>query len=130
MKKRIGMVLLAVAAACQAVAPETSEPMRSPVAANRVASGEQHVPDLAFMQAACGDCHGLARDELSPNPAAPAFSEIANRPGLSAETLSNWLRDAHNYPEAMDFELTDARAEALTAHILALRDQTYKPPIY
>ena len=83
-----------------------------------------------FAQAACGDCHAVERLHLSPNPKAPAFVQIANRTGLTDETLSYWLRSAHNYPEAMDFELDDARVEELTAYILTLREDGYKPPSY
>lgn len=131
MKRLIPLMLMLSTAACQAVSPGEPE-SKLPASAVSGASvgGEGAIPDLAFAQAACGDCHGLARNELSPNPAAPAFSEIANRDGLTTITLSTWLRDAHNYPEAMDFDLTEARAEALTAYILTLRDPAYRPPIY
>ena len=87
-------------------------------------------PDtLAFAQAACGGCHAVEAYDLSPEPAAPAFAEIANREGLTEATLATWLRDAHNYPEAMDFTLEGHHIEALVAHILALRRADYRPPI-
>ena len=83
---------------------------------------------LAFAQAACGGCHAVERYELSPNPKAPPFIRIVNLPGLSSDTLSAWLRDAHNYPEEMDFHLDAAEVEALTAYMLTLRDPDYEPP--
>jgi len=100
------------------------------------ATAPQEGPDqwtgrtLAFAQGACADCHAVEPPALSPNPAAPAWVDIANRPGLTAETLSTWLRDAHNYPEDMDFDLNSARVKDLTDYILTLRDKNYKPPTY
>ena len=56
----------------------------------------------AFAQASCAACHAVERDSIvSPNPRAPSFPSIANQQGLTKETLSSWLRDAHNYPSDM-----------------------------
>jgi cytochrome c1 len=82
----------------------------------------QAAPAPDFVQAACGDCHAVAQGWKSPNPAAPSFVTIANRKKLSATALSIWLRDAHNYPEAMDFDLDDARAKELADYIVTLRE--------
>ena len=82
----------------------------------------------ALAQGACGGCHSVEPYELSPNPASPAFAEIANRPGLTKETLTTWLRDAHNYPEEMDFWIEGGEADLLVAHILSLRRAGYHPP--
>ncbi len=84
---------------------------------------------LAFAQAACGGCHAVEAGTLSPNPASPSFEEIANRKKLSEATLATWLRDAHNYPEVMDFDLDQAQVDALAAHILTLRDPAWREPI-
>ena len=78
--------------------------------------------DVAFAQASCGGCHAVEKVGLSPNPASPTFAEIASRPGVTAKTLSTYLRDAHNYPEAMEFELTGNQADALAEYLLTLRD--------
>ena len=83
---------------------------------------------LALAQAACGGCHAVERYELSPNPKAPPFIRIVNLPGLSSDTRSAWLRDAHNYPEEMDFHLDAAAVDARTAYMLTLRDPDYEPP--
>ena len=110
-------------AACQPAVQD------GPAAAPPPASGiEASIGDAAFAEAACAGCHAIRPLELSPNPEAPSFSDIANRSGLTGETLSTFLRDAHNYPEAMDFDLTPTRVEALTAYILTLRDENYRPP--
>jgi len=101
----------------------------APVAASEDRGGiAASISDIAFAEAACAGCHAIRPLELSPNPEAPSFSDIANREGLTAGTLSAFLRDAHNYPEAMDFDLTPARVEALTRHILMLKDESYEPP--
>lgn len=133
MKPLFAIAMMTGLAACQpmaaneraAVASSAMDTTTPPDA--RIGSQE---PDnvLDFAQAACGGCHAVEQPFLSPNPQAPAFADIANRKGLSAETLSTWLQDAHNYPEDMDFDLDDPRASDLTAYILTLRDVHYQPP--
>jgi mono/diheme cytochrome c family protein len=82
----------------------------------------------AFAQASCGGCHAVGRYGNSPNPNSPPFPAIANQEGLTAETLSVWLRGAHNYPSEMDFQLRDREVEALVAYMLTLRDPNYQRP--
>lgn len=78
----------------------------------------------------CATCHAVGRDaEQSPNPQAPPFELIANQPGLTRETLSSYLRDAHNYPGAMQFTLDPAKADDLAEYMLTLRRPDYHPPI-
>ena len=84
---------------------------------------------LGFAQASCGGCHAVERYGDSPNPDSPPFAAIANREGLTSETLAAWLRDAHNYPQEMEFYLEGAEADALVAYILTLRDPNYRPAI-
>jgi mono/diheme cytochrome c family protein len=109
-----GTLLLA---ACQA------QPLASPSASIPQSRGH------AFAQASCAACHAVARGSTSsPNPNAPAFAAIVNQQGLTAETLSSWLRDAHNYPSEMEFQLDSSRADDLVAYMVTLRDPNYKPP--
>ena len=91
----------------------------------RATSSEQY-HELAFVQAACGGCHAVEATGLSPNPASPSFADIANRDGLTRETLVSWLIDAHNYPEEMEFDLQSRQAERIADHILALRSPVYR----
>jgi mono/diheme cytochrome c family protein len=84
-------------------------------------------PGLAFAQGACGGCHAVERYGLSPNPDAPPFAAIINRENLTPETLSSWLRDAHNYPEEMEFYLEQAEVDALVRYMLTLEDESYRP---
>ena len=60
------------------------------------------------------------RAVAQPNSA--SFHPRGNQTGLTSDTLSSWLRDAHNYPEEMDFHLDAAEVESLTAYMLTLRD--------
>lgn len=83
----------------------------------------------ALAQAACAGCHSVERYGLSPDPAAPEFPTIANRPGLTLASLTNWLRNAHNYPEEMDFYLEDDEVGMLVNYILTLQDEDYEQPI-
>jgi len=111
---------LALAGCQQPASPFVSS--SSSIAANAAPST---VPNL--VQGVCGDCHGVEPPFLSPNPEAPGFDAIANREGLSDETLSTWLIDAHNYPEIMEFELDEAEARKVADYMLTLRDAQYRP---
>jgi mono/diheme cytochrome c family protein len=91
-------------------------------------SANQH-SGLAFAQGACGGCHSVERYELSPNPNAPPFAAIINRENLTPATLSAWLRDAHNYPEEMEFYLEGREVDDLVAYMLTLRDADFRPTI-
>lgn len=125
--KTFSVIALAIGvAACQA--PPSGQPAASASSPVQTSAEPSRAP--AFAQAACGDCHAVERPYLSPNPEAPAFADIANRKGLTAATLSYWLRDAHNYPEAMDFDLEGSHVDELTTYILTLRDPDYEPPTY
>lgn len=133
MRAFLAIALMTGLAACQPMAAgeevaSTSSGMNG--SALPVDRTSDHEPGdvLAFSQAACGGCHAVERPFLSPNPEVPSFADIANRNGLSAESLYTWLRDAHNYPEDMDFDLNDQRVSDLTDYILTLRDANYQPP--
>ncbi|TRD11306.1 hypothetical protein FGU71_05225 [Erythrobacter insulae] len=75
----------------------------------------------------CGDCHAVEEPFESPNPKAPTFASIANREGLTRETLAPWLLDAHNYPEQMDFELSPGEAKQIADYMLTLQSEDYRP---
>ena len=77
---------------------------------------------LAFAQAHCASCHAVARLKISPHPEAPTFEEVVNTPGLSSETLNSWLRNSHNFPEIMGFEIEPDQIDDLAAYMLTLQD--------
>lgn len=103
-------------AACQGLPP--AEPAASTAAP----------PGQALAQASCSSCHAIALYGSSPNPNAPPFGAIANQEGLTADTLSYWLRGAHNYPSEMDFSLDERRVDQLVAYMLTLRTPNYRRP--
>lgn len=77
--------------------------------------------------AVCGDCHGVEPPFLSPNPQAPGFDAIANSVGLTGESLTAWLIDAHNYPELMEFALSKEEARAVAEYMVTLQREDYVP---
>ena len=127
MTRSLPLVLaLFVTAACQS--PSGGQQNQAAAPPTTVAAAPE--PGIAaFAQAACGGCHAVKTGVLSPNPASPGFAEIANRPGLTQTSLATWLRDAHNYPEDMDFDLDAVQVEALAGYILTLREAGYRAPI-
>jgi mono/diheme cytochrome c family protein len=127
LRKLGGAFLLLGIAACQTAPQEPSAlVVGKPAQSN---GGENPAGSLAFAQAACGGCHAVERGALSPAPAAPAFADIANREGLTAASLAAWLRDAHNYPEEMEFDLQGPQVDVLAEYILTLRESGYRAPI-
>lgn len=85
---------------------------------------EEGVPML--VNAVCGSCHAVTPDTLSPLPQAPTFPAIANRDGLTRETLTAYLRDAHNYPDIMDVGLTDEDVALIVDYMISLQDEDYR----
>ena len=81
-----------------------------------------------FVRSTCGGCHAIDARSLSRNPRAPSFPEIVNTEGLTEETLSGWLRGAHNYPTEMDFYLTDRAVARIVSYMLTLKDPDFKRP--
>ncbi len=98
----------------------------TPVTAASVA--EEHREGHALAQAACSGCHSVEAFGLSPNSAAPEWPVIANTRGLTRETLTVWLTEAHNYPEQMDFYLEEDEVEQLVDYMLTLRRDDFHPP--
>lgn len=109
----LGLLFLA---ACQNVPPP------QPAMATPAQQGQ------AFAQRTCGGCHATGLYGSSSNPNAPPFGAIANQEGVTAETMSYWLRSAHNYPAEMDFLLHDPDVDALVAYFVSLRDPHYRRP--
>ncbi|WP_147416664.1 c-type cytochrome [Sphingomonas edaphi] len=118
--------------ACQDVPPAQSSPrtsrsdavekrakMLSPLAAQGRALAEE----------SCSACHAIDTAIASPNSNAPLFPVIVNQEGVSSETLSYWLRGAHNYPSEMDFYLDAQKVDALVAYMLTLQDPNYERPV-
>lgn len=116
MKLRHLLCLTTLLAACEELPPA------APAASTVPADG------YAFAKATCGECHAVGRDGLSSNANAPPFPVIANQEGVTAETLTFWLRGAHNYPREMDFTLGPRDVDRLVAYLLTLKDPNYRRP--
>ena len=97
---------------------ETAAPA-APVAA----SAEKEAP--IFVTAICGDCHAVKTNQISPNPQAPGFADIANSPGVTRKTLVAFLSDAHNYPMQMDVDLVEEDIELIAEYMLTLQSDDY-----
>jgi mono/diheme cytochrome c family protein len=117
----IAAPLLALAA-CQSAGSDNPPPM---VGKPTSPSHDTRAP--AFVEAACGGCHAVEPPFLSPNPQSPSFAAIANRSGLSEASLANWLAEAHNYPEDMDFTLTRPQIDQIARYMVTLRRAGYVP---
>jgi mono/diheme cytochrome c family protein len=109
------LALAASATACQPASPSSTT------------TGA--LPGQAFAQSACGGCHAVGRQSVSPNPNASPFAAIVNQEGLTRNTLASWLRNAHNYPDEMNFRLEGGQVDGLVDYMLTLRDPNYRPPI-
>jgi mono/diheme cytochrome c family protein len=82
---------------------------------------------IAFAEQRCAACHSVRANGSSSNPEAPPWDDIANRPGTTQATLRAFLRDSHNYPEAMNFRVDARRIRDLAAYIVTLRKSDYRP---
>ncbi|PLK24271.1 cytochrome c [Novosphingobium sp. TH158] len=84
---------------------------------------------LALGEARCAACHGVTANATSPEPEAPTWQDIANRPGTTSVTLRRFLRDSHNYPAAMKFTMKPGHIRDLANYIATLKRKGYKPEI-
>jgi len=118
---RVAALALAAAALCALCTPRTSA-ADVPQAAD-VARGE-HIARLI-----CSACHVVAVDQEFPpllRQATPSFAEIANRPGVTAESLQRFITTTHwdvdklpmSMPNPM---LSKPEVQAVTRYILSLR---------
>ncbi len=110
------VVPLALAAACSSLT--RAEPAKPPAPST----------GLAFARASCASCHAVERSGFSHHSSAPSFPVIVNQEGLTKETLSSWLKGAHNYPSEMDFSLKEHEVDALITYMLTLRDRHFRRP--
>ncbi len=115
-------------AACQPVLQAEAGPVPAVAAAPLALSGPAKT-GYELSNALCSGCHATELGELSPNPMSPTFEMIANSKGLTLDTLSVYLKDSHNYPETMNFEVAHEDSDVLAAYIITLRSDDYTPPI-
>jgi cytochrome c2 len=77
----------------------------------------------------CATCHVVAKDQEFPpmiNQPVPSFLDIANRPGVSAESLQHFITATHWDPDKIPMSmpnpmLTKEQSRAVARYILSLR---------
>ena len=121
---RLSLVALALLAAGSAVAASSAASRPKEPAVSTSAKRGQ-----ALAEARCAACHAVTPNAPSPNPEAPSFDDIANREGLTTATLRGYLRDAHNYPDAMNFRIGSREVRDLSAYIVTMKYPGHKPAI-
>jgi mono/diheme cytochrome c family protein len=70
--------------------------------------------------AECAQCHGVGRAGISRNPAAPAFEDIADIPGMTSTALTVAFRTWH--PSMPNFVINGRDAQNIIAYIMSLKN--------
>jgi mono/diheme cytochrome c family protein len=95
----------------------------SPARAQEVGDPRQ---GLSLARQVCSECHAIQAQQLkSPNPRAPAFPELATRPGVTANALAVMLTTPHAGMPM--FRLSTEQRADITAYILGLRQGGPQP---
>jgi cytochrome c551/c552 len=96
-------------------------------------AGVPATPEMArgehIARLVCSSCHMVAVDQEYPpilNQATPSFAEIANRPGVTAQSLQRFITSTHwdvdrvpmSMPNPM---LSKEQTQAVSRYILSLR---------
>lgn len=77
---------------------------------------------LAYAKKACAECHAVgADDEVSSNPYAPTFKDVANTRGMSGTALVVWLQSPH--PSMPMLVVPGEVRNDLIEYILSLKDK-------
>jgi len=116
MRFALPLSALAILAACATVPAKP-----------RVELTEQEARGYGYAKANCAGCHGILANASSHNPEAPPFEAIVNSRGLTARTLETFLRDSHNFPGQMAFEIDPKKVDDITAYMVTLKRADYKP---
>jgi mono/diheme cytochrome c family protein len=75
---------------------------------------------LQYARQNCAECHAVdAGDQLSPNPDAPSFEDVANTPGMNARALVVWLQSPH--PTMPHFIIPTQDTDNIVSYITSLR---------
>jgi len=117
---RFAALALPAAMLCVLQAPGISAGVPSTPA---VARGE-HIARLL-----CASCHVVAVDQEYPpilNRVPPTFAEIANRPGVTAESLQRFITSTHWDVEKLPMSMPNPmlgkeQTQAVSRYILSLR---------
>lgn len=127
MKPAIFLALPILLGGCEMTAADGNA--ASTPAPGAFAQGSPEMRGENFARNRCADCHAVGRLQTSPVPTAPGFEAVANTPGLTKETLTQWLNTSHDYPREMYFEIPAEHIDDLVAYMLTLRSENYEPTI-
>lgn len=72
-----------------------------------------------YARMVCAECHATEKGQRqSPDPKAPAFSNVASTPGMTEMALRVWLRSSH--PTMPNIVLTTKERDDVVAYIRSL----------
>ena len=98
------------------------------VRAQEAAAGADQREGLSIALSICATCHVASPEQAGQpilQPPAPSFLTIANRPGLTAESLRTYVLTTHtslNAPHNMpNPQLSEDQARAVVGYLLSLR---------
>jgi mono/diheme cytochrome c family protein len=117
------LAFLALTACTAASEPPQASSAPPPPVLNSAERGQ------AFAQARCSSCHAITAQGISPNPESPPFAAVVNKPGITRDTLRQFLRDSHNFPSVMNFRVEPEQIDDLADYMLTLQTPGYRPPI-
>jgi mono/diheme cytochrome c family protein len=96
-----------------------------PVLVGLASSAEAQTGDpeagAAYAKQVCAMCHAIDRTELSPEPTAPPFKDVANTPGMTATALAVWLTTSH--PTMPNIILDPQELDNVIAFIVSLKNK-------
>lgn len=106
----------AIAAACLACAACVSHDDATP-SESALSAAER---GFSIAEGSCAECHAISAGEpQSPNPAAPAFDALANRPDMTRTALAVLLRTPHRTMPNLIVE--SEKVDDLSAYLSTLR---------
>lgn len=75
---------------------------------------------LAYAREICAACHSVEMGAaVSTVPDAPSFESVANRPGVTAQSLDVWLQGPH--PTMPNLQISTEERNHVISYILSLR---------
>jgi mono/diheme cytochrome c family protein len=75
----------------------------------------------AYAKQYCAKCHAINRGEISPEPTAPPFIDVANTKGMTATALTVWLTTSH--PTMPNIVIDPHDMDKVVAFILSLKKE-------
>lgn len=77
------------------------------------------LPGKGLAERWCSQCHAVKTNQVSPNPKAPPFSEVAAQPSITEYTLRVFLQTEHT--KMPNFILKPDVTDDLVDYIISLK---------